>query len=137
MLEQTHISSLNDVVVIVVETNPYPFKDNGVPIDLARRIVVVAKRRILLNVRVAVSPLSVLSQPISDRSTRTDIERYLQTYANFVAILSERLKTRFCVFYNCDYTLDALRFALPRERTVDLGRFVLLRNDALREGGAV
>ena len=33
--------------------------------------------------------------------------------------------------------LDALRFALPRERTVDLGQYVLLRNDALRKGGTV
>ena len=43
----------------------------------------------------------------------------------------------FCVFYDGEYTLDALRFALPRERTVDLGQYVLLRNDALREDGAV
>ena len=33
-LEQTHISPMNDAVAIVVETNPYTFRDNGVPIDL-------------------------------------------------------------------------------------------------------
>ena len=49
-LEQTHISPMNDAVSIVVETNPYTFRDNGVPIDLALRIVVVENRRILLNV---------------------------------------------------------------------------------------
>ena len=54
-LEQTHISPMNDAVVIVVETNPYTFRDNGVPIDFARRIVVVEKRRTLLNIRVDVS----------------------------------------------------------------------------------
>ena len=80
---------------------------------------------------------SVVSPPISDRSTRADLELPLQTYANVVAIFSERLKTRFCVFYDREYTLDAFRFALPRELTVDLGQYVLLRNDALREGGAV
>ena len=47
------------------------------------------------------------------------------------------MKTRFCVFYDREYTLDALRFALPRERTVDLGQYVLLRNDALRENFTV
>ena len=44
---------------------------------------------------------------------------------------------RFCVFYDREYTLDALRFALPRERIVDLGQCVLLRNDAFREGNTV
>ena len=99
--------------------------------------MVVEKRLILLNVRVDVSAPSMLSTPIQDRSNRGDIDRPLQTYSNIVAILSERLKTRFCVFYNSEYTLDALRFALPRERTVDLGQYVLLRNDSLREGGTV
>ena len=96
-LEQTHISPMNDAVAIVVEKNPYTFNDNGVPIDLVRRIVVAEKRRILLNMRVDVSASSVLSTPIQDRSTRGDIDRPLQTYANIVAILSERLKTRLCI----------------------------------------
>ena len=40
-LEQTHISPINDAVAIVVETNPYTCRDNGVTIDLVRRIVVI------------------------------------------------------------------------------------------------
>ena len=128
---------MNDAVAIVVEPNPYAFRDNGVSIDLSRCIVVVQKRRILLNVQVDVSAPSVLSRPIHDCSTRGDLDRPLQTYANVVAILLERLKTRFCVFYDREHTLDSLRFALPRERTVDLGQYVLLKNDALREGRTV
>ena len=127
---------MNDAVAIVVVTNPYT-RNNGVPIDLVRRIVVVEKRCILLNMRVDVSAPSVLSTPIQDRSTCGDIDRAMQTFANIVAILSERLMTRFYVFYDLEYTLDALRFALPRERTVDFGKYVLLKNDALREGGTV
>ena len=73
---------------------------------------------------------SVLSPPISDRSIGADLERLLKTYTNVVAIFSEGLKTRFCVFYDRKYTLDAFRFALSRERTVDFGQYVLLRNDA-------
>ena len=88
---------MNDAVAIVVETNPYTFKDNGVPIDLGRRIVVVDMRRTLLNVRVDMSAPLVISPPINDRSTRADLERPLQTYAYVVAILSERLKTRLFV----------------------------------------
>ena len=110
-LMQTHISPINDAVAIVIDTNPYTFRDNGVPIDLVQRNVVVKKRRILLNMRVDVSALSVLSTPIHDCWTRGNIDRPLHTYANIVAILSERLKTRFCVFYAREYTLDALRFA--------------------------
>ena len=87
--------------------------------------------------RVDVSAPSVLSTPIQNRSTCGDIDRPLQTYANIVTILSEQLKMWFCVFYDREYTLDALRFALPCERTVDLGQYVYLRNDALREGGTV
>ena len=60
------------------------------------------------------SALVVPSSSVSDRLTRSDLEGPLQTYANLVAILSERLKTRFCVYYNREYTLDALKFALPR-----------------------
>ena len=65
------------------------------------------------------------------------MDRLLQTYANIVVILSERLMTRFGVFYDREYTIDAFRFAFSRERTVDLGQYVLLPNDALSEGGTV
>ena len=91
---------MNDEVAIIVETDPSTFMDNNVPIDLARRIVVVENRRTLLNVLVDVSAPSMLSPSINDRLTRADFERPLQTYANVVAILSERLKTRFCVFHD-------------------------------------
>ena len=70
---------MNDAVAIVVETKPDTFRDNGVPIDLMRRIVVVEKRRIMLNMGISVSAPSVLSTPIHDRSTRGDIDRPLQT----------------------------------------------------------
>ena len=132
VIEQTRICPINDAVAIIVETNPYTFREKGVPIDFVRRIVKVEKRRILLKMRVDVSAPSELSTPIQDRSTCGDIDRPLQTYANIVTIFSGRLKTRLCLFYDCQYTLDVLRFALPRECTVDLGQYVLLRNDALR-----
>ena len=79
MLEQTYISQMNDAVAIVVKTNPYTFKNNGVPIDLARRIVIVEKRHIILNVRVDIPAPSVLSPPVSDLSNLADLERTLQT----------------------------------------------------------
>ena len=81
--------------------------------------------------------LSVLSPPINDGSSLADLERPLKSSANVVATFSERQKTRFCEFYNCEYTFDAFRYALSRERTFDLGQYVLLKNDAYREGSAV
>ena len=106
--------------MIVVKTNPYTFRDNGVAINLARLIVVVEKRK-LANIGLDVSAPAVLSPPINDCSTRGDFERSLQTYSNVVTIIFERLKTRFCIIYNREYTLDVIRFGLSRERTVDLG----------------
>ena len=97
-LEQTHISLMNDAIAIVVQTNLYTVKYNGVCIDLARRIFVVEKHRTLYNVQVDVSAPSVLSTLFNDRSICADNIRMLQRYANVVAILSERLKTRLCVF---------------------------------------
>ena len=52
---------MNEADAIVVGKNLYTFRDNGGFIDLARRIVVVEKRRILLNVRVDVSAVSAFS----------------------------------------------------------------------------
>ena len=121
----------------VVETNPCTILDNNVPIDLARCIVIFEKRCKLLNVQVDRSAPSAISPPICNNSTRADLERPLQTSANVVAIFSERLKKRFCVIYDRQYTLDALRFALPRKRNVNFRKYVLLRNDAFREAGAV
>ena len=110
--------------------------DNGVPIYLSQSIVLGKKHRTLLNVRVNVSALSMLSPPINDRSTREDLERPLQKYSKVVAICSEHLKSQFCVFYNREYTLDSLKFARPRKRTVDLKQ-VLLKNYARIESGEV
>ena len=54
--------------------------------------------------RVDVPAPSVLSTPIHNFLTRTDIDRPLQTYANIVAILPKRLKTRFCILRRRIYT---------------------------------
>ena len=51
--------------------------------------------------------------------------------------LAQNLPKYFCVFHNRDSALHAIRFALSIERTVDIGKFVHLRNDALRNFGNV
>ena len=111
---------MNDAVAIIVETNPNTFRENRVPI-VARRIVVVEKRCILMNERINMSGPSMLSPPVSDRSNCAYFERPLQTYFDHGKIFSERLKTRIFLFFYREYTFDALRFALPHECIVDLG----------------
>ena len=44
---------------------------------------------------------------------------------------------RFFVFHEREPTLEALRIALPRDRTIDLGRQILLRNEALRASAKI
>ena len=49
--------------------------------------------------------------------------------------LSALLTQRYMVYNDRDAVLDALRFALPLDRTTDVGHVMHLRNDALRRGG--
>ena len=81
-LAQTHISPMNDAVAIVLEANPYTIRDNNVPIDLARRIVVVEKRRTLLNMRVDVGAVSAFAadqwslDSCRSRTLAADVRKY-------------------------------------------------------------
>ena len=105
-LEQPHISPMKDAVAIVVETNPYTFRDNGVCIDLVvRGIVVVEKRRILLNMRMdvsTISPLDADSRSLKSRryrSTAADVREYCRdsfgtTEDAVLFILRPRIQTR-------------------------------------------
>ena len=80
---------------------------------------------------------NILALPQIDRTTRDESKRSLKSYAEVIFILANMLNDRSCVFFDHDAALNALRFALPRERTVDLAQHILLRNDALRTNGSV
>ena len=47
------------------------------------------------------------------------------------------LSDRYIVFYDQKSTLDALRFALPRDRAVNIGLHVLFQNDAFKAESAL
>ena len=132
---KTTIDPKTDACAIIVLTDPYMFRNTQVPVDIVRRIVIVDKTRVLMNKRIIISERSALSNSIKTISTPEDHAAEEMTFARMHEILTLRLQSRFCVFYDRDATLDAIRFALPRDRTVDLGQHVLLRNDTLREGG--
>ena len=51
--------------------------------------------------------------------------------------LLDSLSDRYFVFNDWESTLETLGLALPRDRSVDVGLHVLLRNDALRAGGTI
>ena len=61
----------------------------------------------------------------------------LNKYSELIHYLLITLSDRFYVYYNRESTLGALRLALPRDKIVDVGLQILLRNDALRAGGPV
>ena len=58
-------------------------------------------------------------------------------YSELVHILLHDLAGRFFVFHERESTLEALRIEFPCDRTIDLGRQILLRNDALCAGAKI
>ena len=61
----------------------------------------------------------------------------LKKYSELLNFLLDNLSDQYFVFYDRESTLEALRLALPRDRSVDVGLHVLLQNDALRAGGTI
>ena len=92
----------------------------------------------LLNCLVKFGSLfSLHSLPHEDMFPEREARLAAKTYSELVHYLVHTMSDRFFVFYDREATLDALRIALPRDRTIDLGRQILLRNDELRAGGKI
>ena len=119
-LGERRINLPTAALAIVVEVNQHTFKDSGVAIDLARRVVIVNDYETLYDVQISMNALTILKKSLIDRSTRLESERPLKSYAKLIKTLATRLTNRYCIFYNRESTLEALRFAQPRERTIDL-----------------
>ena len=64
-------------VAIVVEVKQHTFKDSGVNIDLARRVVIVKYYETLYDVRISMNEPTILTKPLIYRSTRLESERPL------------------------------------------------------------
>ena len=83
----------------------------------------------------SINATTILTKSLIDWSMRFESDGPLNSYAEVIKTLATRLHGRFCVFYKRESTLEALRFVLPRERTIDLSQHIHSRNDALSYGG--
>ena len=128
----------NAVIAVEAEVNCFTFKESGVAVEIARRVIVVNDRAKLFDFRIATGAQPLLSDLVADRTTsveRSTLEE--RSYTHLIKSLLQLLGDRFVVFYDIDNTLDSLRMALPREKILDVGLHIHLRNDALRYGDSV
>ena len=103
---------------------------------LVNRIVVVDATGVLADWRVCCEAPTILTENTILNAPDPAVVRRtpFKQYREMVPDLSALLTRRYMVFYDRDSVLDALRFALPLERTTDVGHVMHLRNDALRRG---
>ena len=104
---------------------------------LVNRIVVVDATGVLADWRVRCEAPSILTENTILNAPDPAVVRRtpLEQSTEMVRDLSALLTRRYMVFYDREAVLDVLRFALPLERTTDVGHIMHLRNDALRCGG--
>ena len=124
-----------DAVAVVVATNTYTLAQSGRQVELVRRVVVQSLEKTIYDRRVEIRAPTLLNALGVDRTNRDDIAAPLTPYSEVIRELARHLPYRYCVFHDRAKTLAALRFALPIERSFDIGLHVHLRNDALRRGG--
>ena len=104
---------------------------------LVNHIIVVYATGVLADWRVRCEAPTILTENTILNAPDPAVVRRtpLKQYTEMVRHLSALLTRRYMVFYDHDAVLDALRFALPLERTTDVEHVMHLRNDALRRGG--
>ena len=129
------VRPLEDPVAIVVYTTRYNVVGKTTAIELPRHVVILNWLRtyfdylVICNEPIILAPIQVpQEQPFTSRMRP-------KSFDDMLLVLTEVLRTHFVILYDRESTFDALRFAIPLNRAVDLGRQVILRNDALREGG--
>ena len=106
--------------------------------DICRRVVIQSELVNLLDCRVNFQSLSSLNSLLYAQMYPEPESRLpSMNYSELVHFLLQDLAGRFFVFNEREATLEALRIALPRDRTIDLGRQILLRNDALRAAAKI
>ena len=103
--------------------------------DICRHVVIQSESVNLLDFRVNFQSLSSLNGlPYAQMFPERESRLPSMNYTDLVHFLMHDIAGRFFVFHDREATLEALRMTLPRDRTIDLGRQILLRNDALRAG---
>ena len=129
---------MQSAVVVLVESTRFTFKANNAPVDIARHFVVQTDGGTLANWRIDIrTPTFLNSLDYQLIYPARESQLPLKKYSELVHFLLDSLSVRYFVFNDRESTLEALRLALFRNRSVDVGLHVLLRNDALRAGGTI
>ena len=131
------VSPTENPIAVVIRWNTYKFAGLNRTVNLVRRVTVVRELTAFYDYRVDVGALSVLEPFTNERWDNNDYLVPVKPYAQVIRTLADQLPQEYCVFHDRDAQLASLRLALPMERTVDVGRYVHLRNDALRNHGNV
>ena len=132
------IVPMQSVVVVLVESTRFTFKANNAPVHIARHVVVQTDGGTLANLRIDIRTPTILnSLDYQLIYPARESQLPLIKYSELVHFLLDSLSDRYFVFYDQESTLVALRLALTRDRFVDVGLHILLRNDALRAGGTI
>ena len=123
---------------VLVESTRFTFKANNAPVEIARHVVIQTDGGTLANWRVDIRTPTILnSLDYQLIYPARESQLPLKKYSELVHFLFDSLSDRYFVFYDRESTLEALRLALPRDRSVDVGLHVLLRNDVLRAGATI
>ena len=130
---------MQSAVVVLVESTVFTFQANGAPVDIARHVVVETNSKTLANSRIDIwtpTVLNSLDYKLIYPARKSQLP--LKKYSALVHFLLYSLSDRYFVFYNPESTLEALRLALPCDRSVDVGLHVFfLQNDTLRACGTI
>ena len=122
---------MQSAVVVLEKSTRFTFKANNAPVDIARHVVVQTDGGTLANWRIDIRTPTILnSLNYQLIYPARESQLPLKKYSKLVHFLLDSLNDRNFVFYNRESTLKALKLALPRDRSVDVGLHVLLRNDA-------
>ena len=94
---ERRINLATAAIAIVVEVNQHIFKDSGVAINSARRIIIVNDYETIFNVRILMNAPTILTKQLIDRSTRLEFERPLKSYIEVIKTLVTRFNNRYCL----------------------------------------
>ena len=136
--QESYSAVLDRPIAIIVLSTRFTFKKDGSPVDICRRVVVQGETHNLLDCRVRFQSMSALN-PLPYEQMYPEAESRLptKTYSELVHYLLYDCAGYFYVFHDRESTLEKLRIAIMKDRSVDVGRQMLLRNDALRAGAKI
>ena len=138
-LQSCHgLSVVQSPVAAMVESTRYTLTKDGALVNICRRVVIQSESVNFLDCRVNFQSLSSLNL-LSYAQMYPERESILPSmnYSVLVHVLLHDFASHFFVFHERSATREALRIALPRDRNLDLGRLILLRNDVLSAGAKI